>query len=81
VAVVVAIIVSSLFNLADLGVSVVGQIPGGLPTLQIPHVGLTDFRILLPAALALAVLIFADELLVARVFAKKITTNLTLARS
>jgi sulfate permease, SulP family len=71
VAVIVAIIVSSLFNLADLGVSVVGQIPSGLPTLQIPQVGLADFRILLPAALALAVLIFADELLVARVFAKK----------
>ena len=71
VAVVVAIIVSSLFNFADLGVSVVGQIPSGLPTLQIPQVGLADFRTLLPAALALTVLIFADELLVARVFAKK----------
>ena len=71
VAVVVAIIVSSLFNLADLGVSVVGQIPGGLPSLQIPQVGPADLRTLLPAALALAVLIFADELLVARVFAKK----------
>ena len=71
VAVVVAIIVSSLFNVADLGVSVVGQIPGGLPSLQIPQVGPADLRTLLPAALALAVLIFADELLVARVFAKK----------
>ena len=71
VAVVVAIIVSSLFNFADLGVSVVGQIPGGLPSLQIPQVGPADLRTLLPAALALAVLIFADELLVARVFAKK----------
>ena len=71
VAVVVAIIVSSLFNFADLGVSVVGQIPGGLPSLQIPQVGPADLRTLLPAALAMAVLIFADELLVARVFAKK----------
>jgi len=71
VAVVVAIIVSSLFNVADLGVSVVGQIPGGLPSLQIPQVGPADLRTLLPAALALSVLIFADELLVARVFAKK----------
>ena len=71
VAVVVAIIVSSLFNFADLGVSVVGQIPGGLPSLQIPQVGPADLRTLLPAALALSVLIFADELLVARVFAKK----------
>jgi sulfate permease, SulP family len=76
VAVIVAIIVSSLFNLEELGVAVVGQIPSGLPSLQIPQVGLADFRILLPAALALAVLIFADELLVARVFSRRNRYNL-----
>jgi len=72
VAVVVAIIVSSLFNPADLGVSVVGQIPGGLPSLQIPQVGPRlilehSFRQLWHCQFS----IFADELLVARVFAKK----------
>lgn len=76
VAVIVAIIVSSLFNLEELGVAVVGQIPSGLPSLQIPQVSLADFRILLPAALALAVLIFADELLVARVFSRRNRYNL-----
>jgi SulP family sulfate permease len=76
VAVIVAIIVSSLFNLEELGVAVVGQIPSGLPSFQVPQVGLADFRILLPAALALAVLIFADELLVARVFSRRNRYNL-----
>jgi len=76
VAVIVAIILSSLFNLEELGVAVVGQIPSGLPSLQIPQVGLADLRILLPAALALAVLIFADELLVARVFSRRNHYNL-----
>jgi len=76
VAVIVAIIVSSLFNLEELGVAVVGQIPSGLPSFQIPQVSLADFRILLPAALALAVLIFADELLVARVFSRRNRYNL-----
>ena len=76
VAVIVAIIVSSLFNLEELGVAVVGQIPSGLPSFQVPQVSLADFRILLPAALALAVLIFADELLVARVFSRRNRYNL-----
>ena len=76
VAVIVAIIVSSLFNLEELGVAVVGQIPSGLPSFQVPQVSLADFRILFPAALALAVLIFADELLVARVFSRRNRYNL-----
>jgi len=76
VAVIVAIIVSSLFNLEELGVAVVGQIPSGLPSFQVPQVSLADLRILLPAALALAVLIFADELLVARVFSRRNHYNL-----
>ena len=76
VAVIVAIILSSLFNLEELGVAVVGQIPSGLPSFQVPQVSLADFRILLPAALALAVLIFADELLVARVFSRRNHYNL-----
>lgn len=66
-----AIAISSIFQLADLGVSVVGQIPGGLPMPQIPQVSLSDLRKLLPAALAISILIFSDEVLIARVFARK----------
>lgn len=66
-----AIAISSIFQLADLGVSVVGQIPSGLPMPQIPQVSLADVRKLLPAALAISVLIFSDEVLIARVFARK----------
>jgi SulP family sulfate permease len=66
-----AIIVSSIFQLAELGIAVVGQIPSGLPMPQIPQVSLADLRTLLPATLAMAVLIFSDEVLTARVFARK----------
>ena len=66
-----AIVISTIFHLADLGVSVVGQIPGGLPMPQIPQVSLADLRALLPAALAMTVLIFSDEVLIARVFSRK----------
>jgi SulP family sulfate permease len=71
VVVIGAIISFSIFQLAELGISVVGQIPSGLPMPQIPQVSLADLRTLLPAALAMSVLIFSDEVLTARVFARK----------
>jgi len=71
VAVVVAILVSAYFQLADYGVSVVGEIPGGLPVPQIPLVSPTDLIVLLPGALAMSILIFADGVLTSRVFARK----------
>ncbi len=71
VALVVVIIVSSYFNLAEYGVAVVGQVTSGLPELQVPFVSLADLTMLLPAALAITVLVFADGVLTARVFAKK----------
>ena len=71
VVLVAGIVVSSFFHLADLGVDVVGQVASGLPSLQIPIVGLADLRTLLPAALAMTVIIFADSVLTARVFARK----------
>jgi SulP family sulfate permease len=71
VIVVAAIIISSIFHLADLGVAVVGQIIGGLPMPQIPQLSIGDLRRLLPASLAMSILIFSDEVLIARVFARK----------
>jgi SulP family sulfate permease len=71
VVLVAGIIVSSFFNLADLGVDVVGQVASGLPSLQVPLVSIADLRVLLPAALAMTVIIFADSVLTARVFARK----------
>ena len=66
-----AIVISTIFQLAELGIAVVGLIPSGLPMPEIPQVSLADLRTLLPAALALSVLIFSDEVLTARVFARK----------
>lgn len=71
VLVVVAIIASSVFNLAAKGVAVVGPVPAGLPRPAIPNVDVQDIFTLLPAALALTILIYADEVLTARVFAAK----------
>ena len=53
------------------GVAVVGAVPAGLPKLTIPAVTVPDIFALLPAALALTILIYADEILTSRVFAAK----------
>ena len=66
-----AILVSALFDLEAKGVAVVGAVPPGLPHLAIPAVTIQDILTLLPAALAITILIYADEVLTARVFAAK----------
>ena len=53
------------------GVAVVGAVPAGLPQVTIPAVTVQDIFALLPAALALMILIYADEILTSRVFAAK----------
>jgi len=71
VVVVVAIVASALFDLEAKGVAVVGAVPAGLPQVAIPAVSVQDIFALLPAALAITILIYADEVLTARVFAAK----------
>ena len=69
--VVIAIILSAVFDLQAKGVAIVGPVPAGLPSLAIPAVTFQDILNLLPAALALTILIYADEVLTARVFAAR----------
>lgn len=71
IVVVGAIIASTVFDLQAKGVAVVGAVPAGLPRLTIPTVTVQDIFALLPAALALTILIYADEILTSRVFAAK----------
>lgn len=69
IAVVGATIVSSLFDLSHQGVSVVGILPQGLPTWQIPNITPVKFDTLLSSALAIALVSFADMSLLSRTFA------------
>ncbi len=71
IVVVGAIVASALFDLQAKGVAVVGAVPAGLPSLAIPPVTIQDVFALLPAALALMILIYADEILTSRVFAAR----------
>ena len=67
--VVAAIAASALLGLAEEGVATVGQIPSGLPSLELPTAPLGDLLALVPAALGIFLVSFSDEILTARSFA------------
>ena len=69
IVVVVAIVASYLFNFAEHGVATVGHIPAGLPKLTFPSVGFEDLAKLIPGAVALFAVGYADGVLTARSFA------------
>jgi sulfate permease, SulP family len=71
VAVVGGIALSSLLALADHGVAVVGDIPAGLPSVGLPQAPLANTLELVPVALGLFLVIFADAILTARSYAGK----------
>jgi MFS superfamily sulfate permease-like transporter len=69
VVVAAAIVASAALDLAADGVAVVGEIPSGLPGIQLPGLDPGDALALLPAALAIFLVSYADEILIARSFA------------
>jgi len=71
VVVVGAIALSWAFDLQRHGIAVVGEVPGGLPSITLPTPPLGDVVRLLPAALGIFLVSFADEILTARAFAGK----------
>jgi high affinity sulfate transporter 1 len=71
VVVVAGIAASVWLNLDDHGVAVVGHIPSGLPSLTFPTPPLNQVFDLVPAALGLFLVSFADEVLTARAYAQR----------
>jgi SulP family sulfate permease len=71
VAMVVALAVSAALDLQSLGVRVLGPVPAGLPPIGIPVVGPEELLALLPGAVGLALLTFADATVTGRSFAAK----------
>ena len=64
-----AIAGSWAFDFAAHGIATVGPVPGGLPRPSLPTPPLADVVELLPAALGVFLVSFADEILTARAFA------------
>lgn len=56
-----SILLSNLFDWSGKGVHVVGEIPASLPSLGLPEVGIRDVRDLLPGALGIVLISFAES--------------------
>ena len=66
IVVALSIIIVQLFNLADNGVQVIGSIPSGLPTLSIPLFELNTWITMIPFALTIAFVGFAESYTIAK---------------
>jgi high affinity sulfate transporter 1 len=69
--VVLAIASTTVFSLADHGVSLVGVLPQGFPPLTIPHVRLSDLAPLFAGALGIVLVSLADTISTASAFAAR----------
>src|SRR5438270_4607979 len=68
-AVVGTIAASAAFRFAELGIAVIGPIPGGLPSIGLPNVTWSETVGLLPVAVSCFVMIIAQSAATSRVFA------------
>lgn len=71
VVVAAGIALTATLDLAERGVSVVGEVPSALPTPSLPEVGPDEIAGLLPAALGIVLLGYAESVSVARGFASE----------
>ncbi len=71
IAMIYGIAVVSIFNLADQGVHIIGEISSGLAPPKIPDISLQAWLMLVPAALAITLVMFSDAVGLARSFAGK----------
>ena len=71
VALIVMTVLVAVFGLDRKGVSVLGTIPSGLPTLTVPNVPLADYVRLFPAAMAVVAITMAEGLLLVRAYDRK----------
>jgi high affinity sulfate transporter 1 len=70
-ALIVALVLSAALDLQSEGVRVLGPVPAGLPPVGLPSASLTELLALIPGALGLAILTFADTSATGRSFASR----------
>jgi SulP family sulfate permease len=71
VVVVLGIAISALVDLQSYGVHIVGDIPAGLPPLGFQNVSLVEILNLIPGAIGILLVAFAESVAAARTYAKK----------
>ena len=68
---VLATVASWIYALPEAGVAIIGTVPSGLPLPDIPEIGITELRTLLPAAFTLALVQFLNVVTLGRTFAAR----------
>jgi sulfate permease, SulP family len=68
---VVGVVVVAAFDLAQVGVPVVGEIPSGLPRPRLPSVSAAEIRGLLPSAAVIALIAYAGNVSIAKAIAAR----------
>jgi high affinity sulfate transporter 1 len=71
IAVAISIAAVAIFNLDDIGVEIVGEIPQGLPSFGLPGTGLDAYIDLLPGAIGILLVGFAEGLGAAKTYAAR----------
>jgi len=71
VGVVVGVVAAQLFGLPEKGLVMLRPLPPGLPSPAVPDVALADVRALVPGAIAMAFLVFAESIVLARTLAAR----------
>jgi sulfate permease, SulP family len=69
--VVAGTVVTAIFNLHTTGVSIVGEVPQGLPSFQLPGLDFTDIQAILPIVLVIALVSYMESIAVAKAVANK----------
>lgn len=64
-------VVTALFGLNKYGVSIVGEIPEGLPSFEFAGLNLSDFQLLLPTILVISLVGYMESIAVAKAIANK----------
>lgn len=71
IAILLASAVVAAFSLERNGIRVIGEIPSGLPTPDLPGIGLADISALVVPAAGIAIVAFSDNVLTGRTFAAR----------
>ena len=71
IAVILGILAVNLFGLDKEGVSIVGEVPEGLPSFSVPQVSSADLWALLPAALTISLIGYMESIAIAKTIRSK----------
>lgn len=71
VVVAIGTLITALFGLNQMGVSIVGEIPKGLPSFSVDFLNLGDVQLLLPIILVIALVSYMESIAVAKAIANK----------